>query len=649
VRVARPDAAPLAPERLQAWLDEGQHGSMDWMAETADRRADPRALWPEVRSIILLGLNYAPTGDPLASLALKDRGTISVYARNRDYHDVIKGKLKEAAGFLASRGGSGVKVFVDTAPVMEKPLAEAAGLGWQGKHTVLVSREFGNWLFLGAIFTTAELPADEPEQERCGSCRRCLDACPTNAFPAPFQLDARRCISYLTIEHKGPIPPELRPGIGNRIFGCDDCLAVCPWNKFAQEGREARLAQRDDLAAPPLAELARLDDAAFRARFAGTPIKRTGRDRFIRNVLIAIGNSREPALVAEAVRLLADASPLVRGAAVWALSRLLPEPAFREASAERFAAEPDEQVRAEWERALGAWGRGRRLRLLAFGFGYTALFAAQRLHGRCRSIAGTVRSAAKAAQAPEGVRLLTFGPDGFDRAILDEIARATHVLVSVQPDGQGDPVLRTFGESLTRARDLSWIGYLSTIGVYGDHGGAWIDETTATAAGRARSQARIDVEQAWLQFGEESGKAVHVFRLGGIYGPGRNPLVNLKEGTARRIVKPGQVFNRVHVADIAAVIEASMARPRAGALYNAVDDEPAPPQDVVAFAAGLLGVDPPPEIPFEEAELSPMGRGFYSENRRVSNRLIRDELGVRLAYPSYREGVRALYEAGEGA
>ena len=294
------------------------------MAETAERRADPRTLWPEVRSVILLGLNYGPAENPLAELARTDRGYISVYARNRDYHDVIKGKLKEVAGFLASRASSDVKVFVDTAPVMEKPLAEAAGLGWQGKHTVIVSREFGNWLFLGAIFTTAELPADEPERDHCGSCRRCLDICPTNAFPAPYRLDARRCISYLTIEHKGHIPAELRPGIGNRIFGCDDCLAVCPWNKFAQAGREARLVQREDLAALPLAELARLDDPAFRARFSGTPIKRTGRDRFIRNVLVAIGNSGDVGLAGEAVRLLDDASPLVRAMAVWAVGRLLP-------------------------------------------------------------------------------------------------------------------------------------------------------------------------------------------------------------------------------------------------------------------------------------------------------------------------------------
>ena len=261
------------------------------METTAERRADPAALWPEALSVVVLGVNYGPAEDPLAALAARDRGAVSVYARGRDYHDVVKGKLKELAGFLAARADADVKVFVDTAPVMEKPLAAAAGLGWQGKHTVLVSREFGNWLFLGTIFTTAALPPDEPEADHCGSCRRCLDACPTDAFPAPYVLDARRCISYLTIEHKGPIAPELRPLMGNRIFGCDDCLAVCPWNKFAQAGREARLAQRDDLAAPPLAELARLDEAAFRARFAGTPIKRTGRDRFVRNVLIAIGNS----------------------------------------------------------------------------------------------------------------------------------------------------------------------------------------------------------------------------------------------------------------------------------------------------------------------------------------------------------------------
>ena len=324
------------------------------MAETAERRADPRTLWPEVRSVILLGLNYGPAENPLAELERTDCGYISVYARNRDYHDVIKGKLKEVAGFLASRASSDVKVFVDTAPVMEKPLAEAAGLGWQGKHTVIVSREFGNWLFLGAIFTTAELPADEPERDHCGSCRRCLDICPTNAFPAPYRLDARRCISYLTIEHKGHIPAELRPGIGNRIFGCDDCLAVCPWNKFAQAGREARLVQREDLASLPLAELARLDDPAFRARFSGTPIKRTGRDRFIRNVLVAIGNAGDVGLAGEAVRLLDDASPLVRAMAVWAVGRLLPPETVARHAEERMEKEADPDVREEWRRAKAA-------------------------------------------------------------------------------------------------------------------------------------------------------------------------------------------------------------------------------------------------------------------------------------------------------
>ncbi|UVF21907.1 tRNA epoxyqueuosine(34) reductase QueG [Microvirga terrae] len=354
VRIARPDAIPLAPERLNAWLEAGHHGSMDWMAETAERRADPRVLWPEVRSVILLGLNYGPDNDPLTELAERDRGYISVYARNRDYHDVIKGKLKEAAGFLAAKASSDVKVFVDTAPVMEKPLAEAAGLGWQGKHTVVVSREFGDWLFLGAIFTTAELSADEPERDRCGSCRRCLDVCPTQAFPAPYRLDARRCISYLTIEHKGHIPDELRPGIGNRIFGCDDCLAVCPWNKFAQAGREARLVQREDLSALPLRDLARLDDPAFRARFSGTPIKRTGRDRFVRNVLIAIGNSGDAALADEALRLLDDASPLVRAMAAWATGRLLPPDTVGRHAAGRLEREEDPDVREEWRRVFAA-------------------------------------------------------------------------------------------------------------------------------------------------------------------------------------------------------------------------------------------------------------------------------------------------------
>lgn len=322
------------------------------MADRADERADPVRLWPQVRSILLLGMNYGPAQDPLASLARPERATISVYARNRDYHDIIKGKLKQVASLLASAGGADVKVFVDTAPVMEKPLAAAAGLGWQGKHTVLVSRAFGSWLFLGAIFTTADLPADAPERDRCGSCRRCLDICPTAAFPEPYVLDARRCISYLTIEHKGPIPRDLRPLMGNRVFGCDDCLAVCPWNKFAQQAREVRLAARPDLTAPSLAALAGLDDAAFRQFFAGSPVKRTGRERFIRNVLVAIGNSGLPSLAQAALPLLDDPSALVRGAAVWALSRLLPRGEFTALAARRIDGEGDAAVREEWQQAL---------------------------------------------------------------------------------------------------------------------------------------------------------------------------------------------------------------------------------------------------------------------------------------------------------
>jgi epoxyqueuosine reductase len=320
---------------------------MQWLAAKADRRGSPSGLWADAGAVVMLGLNYGPDGDPLASLAEKDRATISVYARNRDYHDLIKGKLKRIAGRFAARTQSAVKVFVDTAPLMEKPLAEAAGIGWQGKHTNLVSRRFGSWLFLGAILTEIALPPDEAEADHCGHCRACLDVCPTKAFPAPYQLDARRCISYLTIEHDGPIPREFRAAMGNRVYGCDDCLAVCPWNKFAQATREAKLHARDDLHSPPLAELAELDDAGFRARFAGSPIKRSGRDRFLRNVLIAIGNSGEPRLAAVAERRLEDASPLVRGAAVWALGRINPEKARRLAAA-GLNGEQSPDVRAEW-------------------------------------------------------------------------------------------------------------------------------------------------------------------------------------------------------------------------------------------------------------------------------------------------------------
>src|SRR5262244_1059093 len=325
VGVTRPDSIPQAAERLRHFLAEGAHGDMDWMEATAARRESPHALWPQVRSVIMLGLNYGhgAGNDPLAILKRRERGAISVYAQADDYHDVIKKRLKALAGWLIAQAGGDAKVFVDTAAVMEKPLAAAAGLGWQGKHTNLVSREFGSWLFLGALFTTLELPPDPAEADRCGTCRACLDTCPTAAFPAPYRLDARRCISYLTIEHKGPIPRHLRLLMGNRIYGCDDCLAVCPWNKFARQGRETKLAARAELKAPALADLAQLDDAGFRKLFARTAIKRTGRDRFVRNVLIAIGNSRNPALATSAERLLDDPAAIVRRAAVWALGRLL--------------------------------------------------------------------------------------------------------------------------------------------------------------------------------------------------------------------------------------------------------------------------------------------------------------------------------------
>ncbi|TKT69115.1 tRNA epoxyqueuosine(34) reductase QueG [Aquamicrobium sp. LC103] len=350
IAVTTPDATPLAPARLGEYLALGRHASMEWMAETAERRSDPRKLWPDVRSVVVLAMNYGPDKDPLELLGKRERGAISAYARHRDYHDVIKGRLKEIAQKLAARSGADVKVFVDTAPVMEKPLAEAAGLGWQGKHTNLVSRAHGSWLFLGSIFTTAELRADAPERDHCGSCRACLDICPTAAFPAPYQLDARRCISYLTIEHKGPIPHEFRAAMGNRIYGCDDCLAVCPWNKFAQAASEAKLVARADLEEPALGELLALDDAEFRTFFSGSPIKRIGRDRFIRNVLTAAGNSASDALAEPCRRHLLDPSPLVRGAAVWALSQLLDEASFMELAAGA-RNEEDDDVKAEWSRA----------------------------------------------------------------------------------------------------------------------------------------------------------------------------------------------------------------------------------------------------------------------------------------------------------
>ena len=342
------DARPDLPEKLRVALAEGWHADMGWMEETETRRGDPRELWAEARSIILLGVNYGPETDPMALLADKHVGIISAYARNRDYHDIIKGRLKELAGLLARRAGADVKVFVDTAPLMEKPLAEAAGLGWQGKHSVLVSREFGSWLFLGAILTTADLPPDEPHPESCGSCTRCLDVCPTNAFPAPFRLDARKCLAYYSVEHKGPIPREFRKPMANRIYGCDDCLAVCPWNKFASASREAKLRSRPELERPALAELVALDDAGFRALFAGSPVRRIGHARFLRNVLIGIGNSGDPALLPAVEARLDDTDPLVRGAAVWALRRLDPQRA-EAMRLDRMAREGDSSVRQEWD------------------------------------------------------------------------------------------------------------------------------------------------------------------------------------------------------------------------------------------------------------------------------------------------------------
>ncbi|MGU3495164.1 tRNA epoxyqueuosine(34) reductase QueG [Xanthobacteraceae bacterium A53D] len=347
--VADPDNAGEAGNRLRTWVAEQRYGDMGWMADTLERRVHTRAMWPEALRVVMLGMNYGPDEDPRAILTEKSRAAISVYARGEDYHEIIKAKLKRLARALLDLAGEGdVKVFVDTAPLMEKPLAGAAGLGWQGKHTNLVSRQRGSWMFLGAIATTLDLPPDAPMGDHCGACRACLDACPTNAFPAPYQIDARRCVSYLTIEHKGPIPRDLRPMLGNRIYGCDDCLAACPWNKFAVLGREAKLAARDENRAPDLADLATLDDAAFRARFPKSPIKRSGRGRFLRNVLTAIGNSNDANLIPPALTLITDEDPLVRGAAVWALSRLLDDAAFAALKARHAPGETEPDVQAEW-------------------------------------------------------------------------------------------------------------------------------------------------------------------------------------------------------------------------------------------------------------------------------------------------------------
>ena len=350
-----------AKENLAGFLGQGYHGDMGWFADKAERRADPRTLWPGACSVVVLGLNYGPAENPAPPRLPPAAGEISVYARNRDYHDVIKKKLKALGRWMGESYACAIKVFVDTAPVMEKPLAQAAGIGWQGKHTNLVSREFGSWLFLGEVFTDLDLGAGDAEADHCGECRRCLDACPTTAFPAPYRLDARRCISYLTIEHKGAIEHSLRPLMGNRIYGCDDCLAVCPWNKFAKATAESGLIARADLGAPALGALAALDDAGFRRHFAGSPIKRIGRNRFLRNVLIAIANSAEPALIPVVAGLLGDGDALVRGAAVWAIGRLASADRVRALAATRLGSEPSSEVREEWRLALNASDRTTRI------------------------------------------------------------------------------------------------------------------------------------------------------------------------------------------------------------------------------------------------------------------------------------------------
>lgn len=348
-RICRADEPWPASERLEAFVEAGHHGSMAWMETTLERRKTPTSMWDGAKSAVVVALNYGPDHDPMRSLERTDEGNISVYARGKDYHDVLKKRLKQLARAFVAETGAEVKVFVDTAPLMEKPLAHKAGLGWQGKHTNLVSREHGSWLFLGVMLTDAELTPDPPEVDHCGSCRACLDICPTKAFPGPYQLDARRCISYLTIEHKGPIAHEFRTAMGNRIYGCDDCLAVCPWNKFAETAREGAFWARAELKGPDLDELAALDDTQFREVFSGSPIKRIGRDRFIRNVLIAIGNSKDPGLVEHSVLPhLGDSDPVVRGAAVWALSRL-DLVRFEIEKAARVGQEPDAQVKAEWQ------------------------------------------------------------------------------------------------------------------------------------------------------------------------------------------------------------------------------------------------------------------------------------------------------------
>ena len=358
VGFALPSDIGQAGRELMEFIALGRHGDMKWMAEKLSLRANPKTLWSEVRSVVMVATNYGPAVDPLENISHTSTGTISVYARNRDYHKILKNRLKQLGNWMSLSLGGKIKVFVDTAPVMEKPLAQAAGLGWQGKHTNLVSKAYGSWLFLGAIFTTCDLPSEPAISDSCGSCRRCLDVCPTHAFPAPYQLDARRCISYLTIEHKGQIAKEFRGAIGNRIFGCDDCLAVCPWNKFAQVTRETKLTAREDLLTPDLSMLVGLSDQEFRSFFAGSPIKRLGRDRFVRNVLVAVGNSANSALADAAAARLTDPSPLVRGMAVWAWKQLVNPEQVVARRMNHLRWELDTEVRAEWGQDLPPNGSG---------------------------------------------------------------------------------------------------------------------------------------------------------------------------------------------------------------------------------------------------------------------------------------------------
>lgn len=648
---------------LDEFLALGRHGDMTWMAAHADRRRSLKALWPDAKAALVFSLSYKPDSDPLLALENKTNATVSVYAQGKDYHDIVKPKLKQVARQLQSATGADVKVFVDTAPVMEKPVAERAGLGWQGKHTNLVSRQGGSWFFIGVILTTADLPPDQAETDHCGACTKCLDICPTDAFPKPYQLDARRCISYLTIEHKGHIAPEFRKAMGNRIYGCDDCLAVCPWNKFAVIANEQRLAGRDDTNNPPLSDLLTMDDTAFRTRFRGTPVKRTGRDRMMRNILIAAGNSGASALAPHIIPHLTDPSPLVRAMAVWALAELLPADDLTAHYTSMAGQEDDPDVCREWEHAFAGKDLAisgadpispkrvaRVIRtmhhLFIFGLGFTTRTLAQMLPRDSWKISATSRTAdglaAIHALGYQGYVLNTYTVAGAD--LKDALQSATHVVVSAPPGPDGDPVLNAVSETLLGTQPLRWIGYLSTIGVYGDRQGEWIDESAQTAPQSARSNRRLAAEHAWQDMAKKCDANQQIFRLAGIYGPGRSAIDRVRAGSARAIIKPGQVFNRIHVEDAAATVAAALIGKGTHTVYNLADDLPAPPEDVLDYAAELLGVAPPPRTKIHDAELSEMARSFYSENKRVRNQRIKDDLGVVLKYPTYRDGLKALID-----